>query len=130
MNKLGCLHQSPDWYHKRQILNKIKSERPMFLNLMSKSGKCMQEHGLSQSLDSDSVREAIQCETIHPFTLSAFTEYTFHTHPSQITYPSDMDRKTTLKKLKKDFLVIGVVPTKKIYVYHKADNFEKPIAII
>ena len=129
MNSLESTKQQPKFWHKRQILNKIKSERQMFLNLMDKSETCMREHRLSQSLDEKSVKQAIQCETIHPFTLSSFTEYTYHTHPSLITYPSDADKITTFKKLGKEYLVIGVVPTRKIYAYHVSDNFKNPIAI-
>jgi len=32
------------------------------------------------------------------------------------------------RKLKKEYLVIGVVPTKRIVVFHHADNFENKIA--
>ena len=40
----------------------------------------------------------------------------------------EQDKIQTWDKLKKEYLVIGVVPTKRIVVYHHADNFENIIA--
>lgn len=43
-------------------------------------------------------------------------DYTFHTHPRGTRQPSDVDIKTTLD-LRKRFLCIGLVPTKKVICY-------------
>ena len=82
---------------------------------------------MSQSMDNQSVKKAIQCEVIHPQTLSSFTNYTFHTHPHNIPYPSEKDKETT-SRLKKDYLAIGIVPLQKVVVFSKEDNFEREIA--
>jgi hypothetical protein len=111
-------------WSRRQSLNKIKEQRPMFEQLMQQTSQCMKQH---PELHND-VEGAIQCETIHPQTLSNFIDYTFHTHPhGDIDYPSEQDIKTTTK-LKKDFLVIGLPSKDRVVVYHKDDNFQEKIA--
>ena len=127
MMNLESLKFNAEQWHDRQILNDIKKQKPLWRQLMLQSKKCMVEHGLSQSLDSVSVKKAIQCEMIHPASLSNYTNFTWHTHPSMITHPSQADIKTT-KQWKKRYLVIGVVPSMKNYVYHTDDNFEKVVA--
>ena len=116
-------------WHKRQTLADLKSRKPEFIQLMQESKRCMSEHQLSQSLNASDVKKAIKCEVIHPQTLTPYTNFTFHTHPSNITYPSEADIRTTDKVLKKPYLAIGVVPQNKVFVYHVNDNFKKPIAI-
>ena len=101
MMNLESLKFNAEQWHDRQILNSIKKQKGMFRDLMLQSKKCMVEHGLSQSLDADSVKKAIQCETIHPMSLSNYTNFTFHTHPSLIIYPSQADKNTTKKWKKK-----------------------------
>ena len=116
-------------WHKRQTLADLKSRKPEFIQLMQESKRCMSEHQLSQRLNATDVKKAIKCEVIHSQTLTPYTNFTFHTHPSNITYPSEADIRTTDKVLKKPYLVIGVVPQNKIFVYHVNDNFKKAIAI-
>ena len=101
----------------------------MFNQLMFASKQCMVQHPELQCSSNSCIKEAIQCETIHPATMSQFNNYTFHTHPHNISYPSDQDIFQT-KKLKKNFLLIGVVPQNKTYVYSIKDNFQKVIATI
>ena len=114
-------------WHKRQTLNDLQKQKPFFLQLMQSSKNCMKVHHMSQSMDNQSVKKAIQCEVIHPQTLSSFTNYTFHTHPHNIPYPSEKDKETT-SRLKKDYLAIGIVPLQKVVVFSKEDNFEREIA--
>ena len=99
----------------------------MFLQLMAQSNQCMKEHPEFHGNDSTSIKRQIACEVIHPQTLSPFSNFTFHTHPARIDYPSPADKKTT-SKLKKEYLVIGVVPTNQIVVYQQSDNYENMIA--
>ena len=111
-------------WQRRQSLNRIKEQRGLFEQLMQQTTECMRAH---PELHND-VKGAIQCETIHPATLSNFINYTFHTHPhADIDYPSDQDIKTT-KNLNKDFLVIGLPSKNRVVVYHKDDNFQEKIA--
>ena len=61
--------------------------------------------------------------------MSQFNNYTFHTHPHNIPYPSEQDKVTT-KNLNKKYLLIGVVPQNRTYVFSNDDNFTKSIAQI
>ena len=127
MISLESTKKSPMYWHKRQTLADIKRQKPMFLQLMAQSSQCMKEHPEFHGNDSASIKRQIACEVIHPQTLSPFSNFTFHTHPARIDYPSEADKKTTTK-LKKEFLVIGVVPTRQIVVYEQSDNYENMIA--
>ena len=127
MNSLESTKPTAMMWHKRQTLNDLQKQKPFFLQLMQSSKTCMKVHHMSQSMDNQSVKKAIQCEVIHPQTLSSFTNYTFHTHPHNIPYPSDKDKATT-SRLKKDYLAIGIVPLQKVVVFSKEDNFEREIA--
>ena len=127
MNSLESTKKQPMYWHKRQTLATIKSQAPMFRQLMAQSQQCMNEHPEFHGNDSTSIKRQIACEVIHPQTLSPFSNFTFHTHPARIDYPSPADKKTT-SKLKKEYLVIGVVPTNQIVVYQQSDNFENMIA--
>ena len=129
MRKLEFPHSPIDRWHNSRNLDDIRKHKEEFKQLMIKSQHCMSVNHLSQSLDDRSVKQAIQCETIHPQTLSQYTNFTFHTHPSDITYPSEVDKKTT-KNLKKQYLVIGHVPTMRSYVYDIEDNFTRPVLVI
>ena len=128
MNSLESTQQSPMFWHKRQSLAQIRSQKPMFLQLMEQSKQCMNEHPEFHGNDPSSIKKQIACEVIHPQTLTPYSNFTFHTHPHNLPYPSDQDKIQTWDKLKKEYLVIGVVPTKKIVVFHHKDNFENKIA--
>ena len=123
MNNLESLRKSPVYWHKRQTLNELRKQKPMFAQLMQQTRQCMTSH---PELAND-VTGAIQCETIHPQTLSPFANFTFHTHPHNIPYPSDKDKETTTR-LNKEYLLIGLAQRNQVYVYRKDDNFEKVVA--
>lgn len=127
MNSLESTRPTPMMWHKRQTLQDLQRQKPFFQQLMDSSQTCMKVHHMSQSMDNKSVQNAIKCEVIHPQTLTPFTNYTFHTHPHNIPYPSEKDKETTLR-LKKDYLAIGIVPLRKVVVFSKEDNFEREIA--
>ena len=127
MNSLESTKPTAQQWHRRQTLNDIKKHRPEFLQLMAESQQCMNEHPEFHGNDSTSIKKQIACEVIHPQTLSPFSNFTFHTHPARIDYPSDADKKTTTK-LKKEYLVIGVVPTNQIVVYEQSDGYQNMIA--
>ena len=127
MNSLESTKKSPMYWHKRQTITEIKRQAPMFRQLMAQSQQCMNEHPEFHGNDSTSIKKQIACEVIHPQTLSPFSNFTFHTHPARIDYPSDADRKTTTK-LNKEYLVIGVVPTNQIVVYEQSDGYQNMIA--
>ena len=71
------------------------SQKPMFTQLMQASKQCMNAHPHLKCDSNKCIKEAIQCETIHPATMSQFNNYTFHTHPHNIPYPSEQDKITT-----------------------------------
>lgn len=127
VNSIESTKKQPMFWHKRQTLANIKAQAPMFRQLMAQSQKCMDQHPEFHGTDSASIKKQIACEVIHPQTLSPFANFTFHTHPARIDYPSEADKKTT-RKLKKEYLVIGIVPTNQIVVYEQSDNFQNMIA--
>ena len=128
MNSLESTKPTAFFWHKRQTIKDIKKQRPFFLNMMAESKRCMVENRMDQSMNEKAVKNVIKCEVIHPQTLTPYNNFTFHTHPHNLPYPSKQDKIQTWDKLKKEYLVIGVVPTKRIVVYHHADNFENIIA--
>ena len=127
MLSLESTKKQPMYWHKRQTLAEIKRQAPMFRQLMAQTRQCMKEHPELHGNDSTSIHRQIACEVIHPQTLSPFSNFTYHTHPARIDYPSDVDKQTTTK-LKKEFLVIGVAPIDQIVVYEQRDGYQKMIA--
>ena len=127
MNSLESTKPTAMMWHKRQTLTDLQRQKPFFLQLMEESKRCMVDNHMSQEMDKDSIKKAIQCEVIHPQVLSKFTNFTFHTHPHNIPYPSDKDKETTLN-YEKEYLAIGIVPLRKVVVFSKDDNFEREIA--
>jgi len=120
MTTLESLKKPPMYWHKRQSLQEIKNQKPMFEELMRETRKCMQEN---PELEND-VKGAISCEVIHPQTLSPFSNFTFHTHPHNIDYPSDADIKTT-HRLKKEWLIIGLADRNQVVAFNQSDGFKK-----
>ena len=116
--------KSPVLWKKRQSIRDFIKQKPMFNQLMQQSKTCMRLHPELRN----NVKGAIACETIHPLTLTPFNNFTFHTHPHNIPYPSQTDKNTT-KKLNKEYLLIGVVPQQKVYAFHVKDNFEKAVSV-
>lgn len=127
MNSLESTKPTVFQWHRRSTLAQIKAQVGYLRELMRESKRCMQDHRLSQSLNPSDVSKAIKCEVIHPQTITSFTDWTYHTHPSNIAYPSPQDKIQT-RKLGKDYISIGVVPLMKVVVFHKDDNFEREIA--
>jgi len=123
MKNLEMPHKSVVYWHKRQSLNEIRKQKPMFEQLMAQTRQCMELH---PDLAND-ITGAIQCETIHPQTLSGFANFTFHTHPHNIAYPSQKDIETT-KRLHKEYLLIGLAQQNKVVAFHKDDNYERLVA--
>ena len=103
MNSLESTKKLPMYWHKRQTLADIKRQAPMFRQLMEQSKQCMKEHPEFHGNDSASIKKQIACEVIHPQTLTPFSNFTFHTHPARIDYPSPADKKTTSKLKKRIF---------------------------
>jgi hypothetical protein len=121
MHSLENRHYSPEIWKRRQDIIKMRGQKPLFEQLMGMTRECMRSH---PEYDGD-VHGAIQCETIHPFTLSSIDNFTFHTHPmGDIDYPSDSDIKTT-NDHNKDWLLIGLATKGKVVAYHKSDGFKK-----
>ena len=123
LNSLESPRKSAMYWQKRQSMQQIKSQKPMFLQLMRATNECMRQH---PEFHRDT-QAAIACETIHPQTLSPFSNFTFHTHPHDIQYPSDKDKQTT-KRLHKDYLLIGLPTRNQVIAFHKNDNFQNVIA--
>jgi hypothetical protein len=121
--------KNPIVWKKRQDMRDFRSQKPMFTQLMQASRQCMNKNPHLKCNSDKCVKEAIQCETIHPATMSQFNNFTFHTHPHNIPYPSNQDKVTT-NNLNKKYLLIGVVPQNKTYVYSNDDDFTKPLATI
>jgi len=130
MNSLESTKPTAFFWHRRRTLEQIKHQAPFFRQLMAETKRCMVENRMSQAMNPQAIKNAIKCEVIHPQTLTPYSNYTFHTHPHNLPYPSDQDKIQTWDKLKKEYLVIGIVPTNKIVTFHKADNFENVILTI
>jgi hypothetical protein len=94
--------------------NKIQENKRIFSDLMEKTRQCM-----ANNPDDD----PIECETAY---LSANNEFTFHTHPQGTREPSEIDRNTT-KRLNKDLLCIGLVPTGETVCWSKEDGFKNEV---
>ena len=127
MNSLESTKPTAFFWHRRRTLEQIKHQAPFFRQLMAETKRCMVENRMSQAMNPQAIKNAIKCEVIHPQTLTSFTDWTYHTHPSNIAYPSEQDKIQT-RKLNKDYISIGIVPLMKIVVFHKDDNFEREIA--
>ena len=69
LNSLESTKQNPMFWHKRQSLAQIRSQKPMFLQLMEQSKQCMNEHPEFHGNDASSIKKQIACEVIHPQTL-------------------------------------------------------------
>lgn len=85
------------------------NQRDIFLSLMQQTADCVANGG-----------DPISCETAY---LSESDWFTFHTHPNDIPYPSDVDIKTT-KGFNKEFLCIGLVNERRTICFHKSDGYQ------
>ena len=124
MHSIENPHYSASFWNKRQELQALKRQKPMFEQLMGLTRECMKNN---PQLEGD-VEGAIQCEAIHPMTMSDLNNFTFHTHPmGDIDYTSKVDIKTTSNK-NKDWLLIGLATKRKVVAYHKSDGYSRKVA--
>ncbi len=91
-------------------------DKNIFKNMINQTHTCMMKKGKDRTFEQD-----LNCETAY---LSSNNDYTYHTHPNGNPEPSEQDRKTT-NKLQKDWMFIGLVPTRTVVVYSKKDNFQR-----
>ena len=89
-------------------------EQMMFRHMIALTRGCM-------ARTDGSFAEHLKCETAY---LSEGDRFTYHTHPRGSPDPSEADRRTT-SRLKKDWLLIGLVPTNEIVGYSKSDGFKQ-----
>lgn len=95
-------------------MNCPTDQKPLFDRLINETRR---------RLDADPFMEPIKSEVAY---LSANDDFTFHTHPMGIEYPSDDDIRTT-NNLNKEFLCIGIVPTGETICFHKSDGFQREV---
>ena len=95
-------------------LNVTPTEKATFRNLIEITRGCLRH-------TDGSFKQALSCETA---IFSEGNKYTYHTHPYGTPEPSNVDRKTTAK-FKKDWLIIGLVPSNEVVYYHKSDGYRK-----
>lgn len=112
---MDCLEFSSCQFEEDSTRKNIEEQKPIFSQLMEKTRNCLENIGNDP--------DRIQCETAY---LSEQNAFTFHTHPDGTRYPSEIDKRTT-KRLKKDYLCIGLVPTGETVCWHKKDNFENEV---
>ena len=68
-------------------------------------------------------KDAIKCETA---LFSEGDEYTYHTHPVGVLYPSKQDIETTAK-FKKKLLMIGIVPKNEVVVWAPYPTYNRMV---
>ena len=93
------------------------AEKAIFKNMIGETRKCLNKTN-PQNQD-----DRIKCETAY---FSELDNYTYHTHPVGIEYPSEIDKQTTAKH-GKQYLVIGLVPTNEIVVWGPYPTYDKII---
>lgn len=93
-------------------MNCPTDQRGIFLDLMEETRACVEAGG-----------DPLRCETAY---LSAYDDFTFHTHPNDVPYPSDVDIQTT-KSLNKRFLCIGLVNEGRTICFDKGDGFNEQV---
>ena len=114
---MNCLELASLHFAERDktVEQEIKGQDHIFRELMGRTSQCM-----SKIKDDD---DPIECEVAY---LSEDDKFTWHTHPQGTREPSSIDRITT-KKLNKDYLCIGLVPTGETVCWHKDDGFKKEV---
>lgn len=89
--------------------------------MIMKTRSCLNTKGIKHPITMANYKEALACETAY---FSENSDYTYHTHPNGSKEPSEQDKKTT-NKFNKKFMFIGLVPSNKVVVYGKWDNFQE-----
>lgn len=99
------------------------SDKAAFSGMIDATRRCLNRKGLPAGrLREDQFDEAVRCELAM---FSADNEYTYHTHPNGDPVPSDVDKRTT-NKYRKKYMMIGLVPTRRVVVY-EAPAFDRII---
>ena len=94
--------------------NITASEKKTFRNMIDATKRCIQNKGIDpHNLTAQTFDAAVDCETVY---FSEDDKFTYHTHPNGDPRPSEIDKITT-NKYKKKFMLIGLVPQKKVVVY-------------
>ncbi len=92
------------------------TDRRIFRGLMDQTRICLRNQKPGE--------DPLACETAY---LSKKDDFTYHTHPFGTPEPSEVDRETT-SKLGKRYMIIGLVPQRKIVVFSAQDGFRRIIA--
>ena len=90
----------------------------IFRNMINKTKACL------QNTKPKTHAGQIKCETA---LFSEGTDYTYHTHPNGINFPSQPDIQTTAKH-KKKVLMIGLVPTNEVVVWGYYPTYDRMVA--
>lgn len=100
-----------------------RGDKSTFRNMMDATQRCIRNKGINpHQLTAENFDAAVDCETVY---FSQDNGFTYHTHPNGDPRPSEID-KTTTNRFKKKFMMIGLVPQKKVVVY-QAPRFDKLI---
>ena len=95
-----------------------ENEKSTFSNMIERTKHC-----LNNTKPADHAGE-IACETAY---FSEQTNYTYHTHPRGVPYPSQADINTTAR-FKKKYLIIGLVPTREVIVWGTYPSYNRMMA--
>ena len=93
------------------------SEKSTFRNMIAATRSCLNTSNPKNHADK------VKCETAY---FSELGNFTYHTHPVGVPYPSETDRKTTAR-FKKKYLVIGLVPNNEVIVWGVYPKYDKVI---
>lgn len=103
------------------MMNFTREERNTFRNMIEATQNCIRKKGINpHKLTAANFDDAVDCETVY---FSQDNGFTYHTHPNGDPTPSEIDKVTT-NKFKKKYMLIGLVPQKKVVVYG-APRFNK-----
>lgn len=94
------------------------SDKEIFAAMIQNTKRCLKNTRPKTHAD------LMRCETAY---FSELDDYTYHTHPRGLDYPSDLDRKTT-KKFRKKYLAIGLVPSNEVVIWGDYPTYDKMIA--
>ena len=102
-------------------MNISRQEKQTFRNMIDATQSCIRKKGINpHKLTAENFDAAVDCETVY---FSQDDGYTYHTHPNGDPTPSQIDKDTT-NRFKKRFMMIGLVPQKKVVIY-KAPKFDR-----
>jgi len=90
-------------------------DKQIFGHMIDKTKNCLAKQGNVEH------KEMLKCETAM---FSENNDYTYHTHPVGVPYPSEADIRTTAR-FKKKYLIIGLVPTRTVVVWGVYPKYDK-----